>query len=280
MRFCARVQGDLNQAGSRRIGRCEDASARGIADLRGTATVEATDRSASDGRAFAPQAVAPMRRTRHFWQTRQRSHRGRFDVQPFPVRKFSRDDPIATGGSLPGAAVPLLISGGVKLEVPYQPLLLIYKSRQSSLAYRVPMVHRVDRSASDGALSETARDTSAIGNRDSSSPQPSESPLSAPQNAGNQKLEKTKSHRSISEQKGIFGLGIRSAPEGNAMAFTSINAVLPQPASTRTISQIADGGGWRSSIILVNTDTVPAAFRFLLVRHTRTSPVDLDELLP
>ena len=96
MRFCARVQGDLNQAGSRRIGRCEDASARGIADLRGTATVEATDRSASDGRAFAPQAVAPMRRTRHFWQTRQRSHRGRFDVQAFPVRKFSRDDPIAT----------------------------------------------------------------------------------------------------------------------------------------------------------------------------------------
>jgi hypothetical protein len=55
-------------------------------------------------------------------------------------------------------------------------------------------------------------------------------------------------------------LGIRSAPEGTGLAFTSLDAVLLQPASTETISHIADGGGWRSTIILVNTAAVPAVY--------------------
>src|ERR1019366_5991506 len=33
-----------------------------------------------------------------------------------------------------------------------------------------------------------------------------------------------------------------------------------QPAETRTISHIADGGGWKTTINLVNMDTQPAQF--------------------
>jgi hypothetical protein len=54
----------------------------------------------------------------------------------------------------------------------------------------------------------------------------------------------------------IFGLGIRS----NNAAFTSVDAVTAQPPSTKTISHIADGGSWKTTIILVNTDTSPANF--------------------
>ena len=60
----------------------------------------------------------------------------------------------------------------------------------------------------------------------------------------------------------IFGLGIRS----NSGAFTSVEAVTSQPAATKIISHIADGGtaanggSWQTTIILVNTDTVAATF--------------------
>jgi hypothetical protein len=53
LRFRGRVQCDLDQPGGRGISRGEDASARGVADLWGIATVQTTDRSASDRRAFA-----------------------------------------------------------------------------------------------------------------------------------------------------------------------------------------------------------------------------------
>ncbi len=54
----------------------------------------------------------------------------------------------------------------------------------------------------------------------------------------------------------IFGLGIRS----NSGAFTSVEAVTSQPPATKIISHIADGGSWKTTIILVNTDTVAATF--------------------
>ena len=54
----------------------------------------------------------------------------------------------------------------------------------------------------------------------------------------------------------IFGLGIRS----NQGAFTSVEAVVQASPSVKTISHIADSGGWKTTIILVNTDTVPAVF--------------------
>jgi hypothetical protein len=54
----------------------------------------------------------------------------------------------------------------------------------------------------------------------------------------------------------IFGLGIRS----NQGAFTSVDAVMPEKPSTKTITHIADGGSWKTTIILVNSDTAPASF--------------------
>ncbi|HEY2843023.1 MAG TPA: hypothetical protein VGJ09_05205 [Bryobacteraceae bacterium] len=54
----------------------------------------------------------------------------------------------------------------------------------------------------------------------------------------------------------IYALGIRF----NGLAFTSIDSVTPQPAGTRTISHIAFGGGWQTTIIPVNTDASMAPF--------------------
>src|SRR5262249_37934333 len=54
----------------------------------------------------------------------------------------------------------------------------------------------------------------------------------------------------------VYALGIR----GNNGAFTSIEALAPQEVKTKVISHIADGMRWKTTIILVNTDTVPAQF--------------------
>ncbi len=54
----------------------------------------------------------------------------------------------------------------------------------------------------------------------------------------------------------VFALGIR----GNNGAFTSIEALSPQEVKTKVISHIADGARWKTTIILVNTDTVPVQF--------------------
>ena len=54
----------------------------------------------------------------------------------------------------------------------------------------------------------------------------------------------------------LFALGIR----GNNGAFTSIEALSPQEVKTKVISHVADGARWKTTIILVNTDTVPAQF--------------------
>lgn len=56
----------------------------------------------------------------------------------------------------------------------------------------------------------------------------------------------------------VFGLGIRlNSATG---AFTSVEAVTNQQPATKIISHVADGGLWKTTIILVNTDTAPATF--------------------
>src|SRR5262249_29907000 len=54
----------------------------------------------------------------------------------------------------------------------------------------------------------------------------------------------------------IFALGIRR----NNGAFTSIEALTPQDPKTKVISHIANGARWKTTVILVNTDSVPAPF--------------------
>src|SRR5439155_200502 len=54
----------------------------------------------------------------------------------------------------------------------------------------------------------------------------------------------------------ICALGIR----GNNGAFTSIEALSPQDPKTKVVSHIADGARWKTTFILVNTDSVPAPF--------------------
>jgi len=54
----------------------------------------------------------------------------------------------------------------------------------------------------------------------------------------------------------VYALGIRF----NGLAFTSIDSVTPSPAATKTISHLAFGGGWQTTIIPVNTDPFMAPY--------------------
>jgi hypothetical protein len=54
----------------------------------------------------------------------------------------------------------------------------------------------------------------------------------------------------------VFALGIRS----NNGAFTSIEALSPQDPKTKVVSHIANGARWKTTIVLVNTDSGPAQF--------------------
>ncbi len=57
-----------------------------------------------------------------------------------------------------------------------------------------------------------------------------------------------------------FALGIRGRMVGSKTAFTSIEALYTQPDTVQTISHVADGATWKTTIVLVNTDSVPAAY--------------------
>jgi hypothetical protein len=59
------IQSDLDQSGCNRVSRRKDPFARSIANLGRAATVQAAYRGTFDRRAFAPQAISPMRCTRH-----------------------------------------------------------------------------------------------------------------------------------------------------------------------------------------------------------------------
>jgi hypothetical protein len=146
------------------------------------------------------------------------------------------------------AAVPLLTTGGTKLEIPYQV--------GNGLSLGVALANT--------NASQTANITEVI--RDQNGNQLSSRTLTlTPLNhtAFNPTFPSSATVGGVVEYDSnvnIFGLGIRSAAEGSGLAFTSLDAVLPATPSTKTISHIADGGGWRSTIILVNTDTVPAQY--------------------
>jgi hypothetical protein len=146
------------------------------------------------------------------------------------------------------AAVPLLTSGALKLEIPYQ----VANGLTLGVALANPSA------STDASVTEIIRD------------------LNGNQLASRTFLLQALNHNAFlptfpagitgggvveyDSNVNIYGLGIRSAPEGTGLAFTSLDAVLLEPASTETISHIADGGGWRSTIILVNTAAVPAAY--------------------
>ena len=143
------------------------------------------------------------------------------------------------------AAVPLQTSGGTKLEIPYE--------AGNGLALGVALANP---STTQGAtVTEIIRDEN--GN------QFAQRTLNvSPQNhiafnppglngiSGSGVLE-------YDSNTSIYGLGVRTA----GAAFTSIDAVYPQAPATKTIPHIADGGGWRSTIILLNMDTVPVAYK-------------------
>jgi hypothetical protein len=142
------------------------------------------------------------------------------------------------------AAVPLLTSGGTSLQIPYQ----VGNGQTLGVALANP------------SATQTASITEVI--RGQNGNQLSSRTLTLPaQNhvAFNPPALNSLTGSGVAEYDSnvnIYALGIR----GNNGAFTSLDAVLPQPANTKTSSRIADGQGWKSTIILVNTDTVAAAY--------------------
>ncbi|MBI2680178.1 MAG: hypothetical protein HYX25_04110 [Candidatus Solibacter usitatus] len=68
----------------------------------------------------------------------------------------------------------------------------------------------------------------------------------------------------------IFGLGIRA----NGKAFTSIDALAGVTAATKTIPHIANGGGWKTTFLIVCADTHAANFT-LKFWHDDGTPLPL-----
>jgi hypothetical protein len=60
----------------------------------------------------------------------------------------------------------------------------------------------------------------------------------------------------FSSNTSVSGLGIRA----NGKAFTTIEALTGVTSALKTIAHIASGGGWRTTFLLVNTDTKAASF--------------------
>lgn len=142
------------------------------------------------------------------------------------------------------AAVPLLATGSMQLVIPFQ--------EGSGLGLGVALANPSP--TQTATVTETFRD-------------PNGAPLAqrtlslAPQThtAFNPSALNTITGNGVVEydsNTSIYGLGIRAS----GTAFTSLEAIYPQAPATKIISHIADGMGWRSSILLVNMDTVPANY--------------------
>jgi hypothetical protein len=79
----------------------------------------------------------------------------------------------------------------------------------------------------------------------------------------------------FSANTNIFGLGIRA----NGKAFTSIDALAGVTSATKTIAHIANGGGWKTTFLLVNTDSQAANFTLNFWDdngHAFTLPLGID----
>jgi hypothetical protein len=71
----------------------------------------------------------------------------------------------------------------------------------------------------------------------------------------------------------VVGLGIRA----NGTAFTTIEALSGVTSDFKVIAHIASGGGWKTTFLLVNTDSVAAAFSlFFLNDNGIALPLPFD----
>ena len=146
------------------------------------------------------------------------------------------------------AAVPLLSGAGTRLLLPFetggQNLNLGVALANTSLTQ--DMV--VNRTLRNGQGQVISSDSLALGRRGHTAfllSNPSVRP------------EDQRGVLELSSNTGqLFALGIR----GNNGAFTSIEALALQEAKTKVISHVANGDRWKTTIVIVNMDTVPAQF--------------------
>ena len=161
------------------------------------------------------------------------------------------------------AAVPLLTSGGVKLEIPYQvgSGLSLGVALANPSATQSASLTEVIRGQNGNQLASRTLTLSALNHT-------SFNPTFPSTVAGGGVVEYKLERESIRTRHPQ-----RSRSAVRTGGSTSLDAVLPLAASTKTISHIADGGGWRSSIILVNTDTVPASYTVSFLNDSGASYV-------
>ena len=155
------------------------------------------------------------------------------------------------------AAVPLLPSGGTRLEIPFQ----TGSALSPGIALGIALANASP--TQPAHITETIRDQAGnvLSSRSLTLGPLSHTAFNPTLPGGVGVVGGVVEYDS---DTAIYGLGIRSAPEGAGLAFTSVDAVLPQAAAVRTVSHVADGGGWRTTMLLVNTDSVPATYTVTL----------------
>ncbi len=169
------------------------------------------------------------------------------------------------------AAVPLLSSGSTKLLLPFDvgggfALGIGIANPSSSTDAQITLTLRTEQGST---IPMTITDPTAVNSSSGVSltlaKRSHKAFLAAPLNATGE----VRGVVEIDSSVPIFALGIRY----NGLAFTSIDSVIAQPASTKTISHVAFGGGWQTTILPVNADSVMANYSVNLWNQDGTQAV-------
>jgi hypothetical protein len=170
------------------------------------------------------------------------------------------------------AAVPLLASGGTKLLIPFDvggafALGVAIANPNQTAAAQISLTMRTEQGSTIPMTISgvTGGAIVSAGPSINLAAQSHTSFVAAPTSATGE----TRGVIELDSNVTIYALGIRY----NGQAFTSIDAVTPQPAATKTISHLPYGNGWQTTIIPVNTDTVPAPFNLSFWNESGTSVV-------
>jgi hypothetical protein len=170
------------------------------------------------------------------------------------------------------AAVPLLNTGSIKLLIPFDvggPFALGIglanpspdTDAQISLTMRTEQGNTIPLTITDGNNNFSATAVSSLALPRHSHRAILAKPLSA--------TGEVRGVIELNSSVPIYALGIRF----NGLAFTSIDSVTSSPAATKTISHLAFGGGWQTTIIPVNTDAFMAPYTVNFWNEDGTSAV-------
>jgi hypothetical protein len=151
----------------------------------------------------------------------------------------------AQGQPISEAAVPIASAGSMRFLLPFD----------NSPGYSLSVAVANPSATQSASLSITYRDPSGnqTGTDSKTVPPMGSTSFAIPASAGSTGVAE------IDSSVAVAGLGIRN----NGTAFTSVEALSSVAAGGKTITDIKDGQGWDTSLVLVNTDTAPANFTII-----------------